>query len=42
MEQLILEGKIRYVGSSNFADWDIAQCKADARDLPGLGSEQSL
>ena len=32
MEQLIREGKISYVGSSNFAGWDIAtaQCKADA------------
>lgn len=44
MEQLIREGKISYVGSSNFAGWDIAtaQCKADARNLLGLASEQSL
>ncbi|MBF8740901.1 aldo/keto reductase [Pseudomonas guariconensis] len=44
MEQLIREGKITYVGSSNFAGWDIAtaQCMADARNLLGLASEQSL
>jgi aryl-alcohol dehydrogenase-like predicted oxidoreductase len=44
MEQLIREGKITYVGSSNFAGWDIAtaQCTASARDLLGLASEQSL
>jgi aryl-alcohol dehydrogenase-like predicted oxidoreductase len=44
MEQLIREGKITYVGSSNFADWDIAtaQCTAAARNLLGLASEQSL
>ncbi len=44
MEQLIREGKISYVGSSNFAGWDIAtaQCKADVRNLLGLASEQSL
>lgn len=44
MEQLIREGKITYVGSSNFAGWDIAtaQCVADARNLLGLASEQSL
>jgi aryl-alcohol dehydrogenase-like predicted oxidoreductase len=44
MEQLIHEGKITYVGSSNFAGWDIAtaQCTAAARNLLGLASEQSL
>jgi aryl-alcohol dehydrogenase-like predicted oxidoreductase len=44
MEQLIREGKITYVGSSNFAGWDIAtaQCTAHARNLLGLASEQSL
>lgn len=44
MEQLIRDGKISYVGSSNFAGWDIAtaQCKADVRNLLGLASEQSL
>lgn len=44
MEQLIREGKITYVGSSNFAGWDIAtaQCTALSRRLLGLASEQSL
>lgn len=44
MEQLIREGKITYVGSSNFAGWDIAtaQCTANARHQLGLVSEQSL
>lgn len=44
MEQLIREGKITYVGSSNFAGWDIAtaQCTATSRNLLGLASEQSL
>lgn len=44
MEQLIAQGKITYVGSSNFAGWDIAtaQCTAAARHLLGLASEQSL
>jgi aryl-alcohol dehydrogenase-like predicted oxidoreductase len=44
MEQLIREGKITYVGSSNFAGWDIAtaQFTAAARNLLGLASEQSL
>lgn len=44
MEQLIREGKITYVGSSNFAGWDIAtaQCTAGGRNLMGLASEQSL
>jgi len=39
---LIQEGKIDYVGSSNFAGWDlaIAQSEAKARHLFGLVSEQ--
>ena len=44
MEQLIRDGKITYVGSSNFAAWDIAtaQAEATARQLVGLTSDQSL
>ena len=44
MEQLVREGKILYVGSSNFAGWHIAQAQgtAAARHLMGLVSEQSL
>ena len=44
MEQLIREGKISYVGSSNFAAWDVAlaQSAASARHFLGLTSEQSL
>jgi len=44
MEQLIREGKITYVGSSNFAGWDIAtaQMTAASRHMLGLASEQSL
>lgn len=44
MEQLIREGKITYVGSSNFAGWNIAtaQMTAGSRNLLGLASEQSL
>jgi aryl-alcohol dehydrogenase-like predicted oxidoreductase len=44
MEQLVREGKITYVGSSNFAGWDIAlaQSAAAARRFLGLTSEQSL
>ena len=44
MEQLVREGKISYVGSSNFAAWDVAlaQCAASARHFLGLTSEQSL
>jgi len=43
MEQLIREGKIIYVGSSNFAGWDIATASEEARrrKLLGLISEQS-
>lgn len=44
MGQLQTEGKITYVGSSNFAGWDVAtaQQEATARHLLGLVSEQSL
>jgi aryl-alcohol dehydrogenase-like predicted oxidoreductase len=44
MEQLVREGKILYVGSSNFAAWNIAQAneKAATRHFMGLVSEQSV
>jgi aryl-alcohol dehydrogenase-like predicted oxidoreductase len=44
MEQLVREGKILYVGSSNFAAWNIAQAneKAAHRHFLGLVSEQSV
>jgi aryl-alcohol dehydrogenase-like predicted oxidoreductase len=44
MEQLVREGKLSYVGSSNFAAWDVAlaQCAASARHFMGLTSEPSL
>ncbi len=44
MEQLYREGKILYVGSSNFAGWHLAQAQelAQARHFMGLVSEQSL
>lgn len=44
MEQLHREGKILYVGSSNFAGWHIAQAQelAKQRHFMGLVSEQSL
>src|SRR5437016_11404275 len=44
MEQLVREGKVLYVGSSNFAGWHIAQASeaAKARHFLGLASEQSL
>jgi aryl-alcohol dehydrogenase-like predicted oxidoreductase len=44
MEHLMREGKISYVGSSNFAAWDVAlaQSAASARHFMGLTSEQSL
>jgi aryl-alcohol dehydrogenase-like predicted oxidoreductase len=44
MEQLIREGKILYVGSSNFAGWHLAQANSVASRLQllGLVSEQSL
>ena len=42
MEQLVREGKVIYVGSSNFAGWHIAQANELARDrhFMGLVSEQ--
>lgn len=44
MEQLVREGKVLYVGSSNFAGWHIATASATARErnFLGLASEQSL
>ena len=44
MEQLVREGKVLYVGSSNFAGWHIVQANeaAKARHFMGLVSEQSL
>lgn len=44
MEQLVQAGKVIYVGSSNFAGWQIAQacCTATARQYMGLVSEQSV
>jgi aryl-alcohol dehydrogenase-like predicted oxidoreductase len=44
MEQLVREGKVLYVGSSNFAALHIAQAQfsASARNFLGLVSEQSL
>jgi aryl-alcohol dehydrogenase-like predicted oxidoreductase len=44
MEQLVREGKVLYVGSSNFAGWHITQanCEAARRHFMGLVSEQSL
>lgn len=44
METLVRQGKVLYVGSSNFAGFHIAQAQADARarHFMGLVSEQSL
>ncbi len=44
MEQLVKEGKIIYVGSSNFAAWNIVEAnyKAKERNFLGLVSEQSI
>ena len=44
METLVAQGKITYVGSSNFAGWTIAQANeaAKSRHFLGLVSEQSL
>jgi len=44
MEQLVREGKVIYVGSSNFAAWNIAQANSIAaqRNFMGLVSDQSL
>jgi aryl-alcohol dehydrogenase-like predicted oxidoreductase len=44
MEVLVQQGKVIYVGSSNFAGWHIAKAQeaARARHFMGLVSEQSL
>jgi aryl-alcohol dehydrogenase-like predicted oxidoreductase len=44
MEILVAQGKVLYVGSSNFAGWHIAQANdaAAARNFFGLVSEQSI
>jgi len=44
MEVLVQQGKIIYVGSSNFGGWHIAQAQeaAKARHFMGLVSEQSI
>src|ERR687893_680640 len=44
METLVRQGKVIYVGSSNFAGWHLAQanCIASQRNFMGLVSEQSL
>lgn len=44
METLVQQGKVLYVGSSNFAAWHIAQANAAAstRHFMGLVSEQGL
>lgn len=44
MEQLVKEGKVLYVGSSNFAAWNIVEANyiAKQRNFMGLVSEQSI
>ena len=44
MEQLVREGKVLYVGSSNFAAWNITEAiyTARERNFLGLVSEQSI
>jgi aryl-alcohol dehydrogenase-like predicted oxidoreductase len=44
MEQLVREGKILYVGTSNFAGWQLARAQelANSRHFLGVISEQSL
>lgn len=44
MELLVQQGKVLYVGSSNFAAWNIVQAceKAAARSFMGLVCEQSI
>ena len=44
MDLLVQQGKVLYVGSSNFAGWNIAQAQeaASSRHALGLVSEQSL
>lgn len=43
-ETLVQQGKVLYIGSSNFAGWNIAQANeaAKSRNFLGLVSEQSL
>ncbi len=43
-DALVKQGKVVYVGSSNFAGWDIATAcqEASRRGLMGLASEQSI
>jgi NDP-hexose 2,3-enoyl reductase len=44
METLVVQGKVRYVGSSNFAGWHLvhAQAAAASRHFLGLVSEQCI
>ncbi|WP_067972628.1 aldo/keto reductase [Nocardiopsis trehalosi] len=44
METLVAQGKVRYVGSSNFAGWHLAAAQeaADRRHFLGLVSEQCV
>jgi len=44
MDQLVAEGKVIYVGSSNFAAWNLAEAfyKAQERHSLGIVSEQSI
>ncbi len=44
METLVAQGKVRYVGSSNFAGWHLARAQAAAaeRHFLGLVSEQCI
>jgi len=44
IEVAVAQGKVLYVGSSNFAGWHIADAQAAAarRSFPGLVSEQSI
>jgi aryl-alcohol dehydrogenase-like predicted oxidoreductase len=44
METLVAQGKVLYVGSSNFAGWHLAQAQEQARvrNFFGLVSEQSI
>ncbi|WP_139205410.1 aldo/keto reductase, partial [Plantibacter sp. MMLR14_011] len=44
MELAVAQGKVLYVGSSNFAGWHIAQAQEAAkhRNFLGLVSEQSI
>lgn len=44
LEQLVREGKVVYVGSSNFAAWNIAEAyyMAEKRNFLGIVSEQSI